>query len=83
MNGKPALLFGKMMIVITEVKQTSFYSGLIRHIITYKDLIAMYQESKIHASVACLDVFLFVHFLKELMNLYIVKCGVLLVNSIF
>lgn len=71
------------MIVITAVKQTSFPSDCIRHTVTYKDLIAMYQESKIHASVACLDVFLFVRFLKELMNLYIVKCGVLHVNSIF
>lgn len=43
----------------------------------------MYCESKIHASIACLDVFLFVCFLKELMNLYIVKGGVLHVNSVF
>lgn len=71
------------MVVITAVKQTSFSSDCIGHTIAYKDLITMYQESKIHASVACLDVFLFVRFLKELTNLYIVKCGVLHVNSIF
>ena len=72
------------MIVVTEVKQPSFSAGCVRHTVTCKDLIAMYErESEIHARVACLDVLLVVGFLKELMNLYIVKCGVLHVNSIF
>ena len=44
--------------------ETSFYSGCIKHTVTYEDLIAMYCESQIHASIACLDVFLFV-FLKN------------------